>query len=511
MTRNQLLYRIARNRVCTTTFVTHNQLLYRIARSRVYTTTQLSSVTAFSSSLLSRLRKKLADGKGGLGCDTEPSAISRARDALLLSLGPQLEKMQPEAIATSLCTHYKKLETAEKKHFLALLAGDLGVKHDEAHASAQRLVETFTQQRDEPALLKSELTLRQSLYPFYCTLFIYIARLEGGLKFLLDMREDLLNILSVPSVGTPYNLANLNTHLREILAQWFSVEFLQLHNINWRSPCDIMEKVSQYEAVHPVRSWKDLKHRVGQNRRCFIFIHPAMPREPLVVLHTALTEEPSDNIQALINRSQHKDIAEVKTAVFYSIFTTQPGLSGVHLGNFLIKRVVKELQKEFPNLKQFVTLSPIPGFKKWLESFLKQQKDNPSLLGGVDPTLYRTQIQSYANALARRSEPSKELEDTTKASLMSLCARYLAVEKRRGYALDPVAHFHLTNGASLWRLNWRGDVSKNGLERSYGLMVNYRYNLPDITANSLEYTMNSTVAVSSSVQELLQQAPHNVA
>eukprot|EP00731_Ephydatia_muelleri_P031922 Em0023g429a len=309
-----------------------------------------------------------------------------------------------------------------------------------------------------------------------------------------------------------YNLSSLNTHLKEILAQWFSVEFLQLHNITWRTPCDIMEKVSQYEAVHPVRSWKDLKYRVGLNRRCFVFIHPAMPREPLVVLHTALTEEPSDNIQALINRSQHKEIAEVNAAVFYSIFTTQPGLSGVHLGNFLIKRVVKELQKEFPSLKQFVTLSPIPGFRKWLESFLKQQRGGLVGVAGFDPTVYKTQMQSYASSLTRGAEPSRQLEDAIKAPLMSLCARYLAMEKRRGYVLDPVAHFHLTNGASLWRLNWAGDVSKNGLERSYGLMVNYRYDLPDISENSLQYTLNGTVAMSSSVQKLLpgQQAPPSV-
>ncbi|KAL5457281.1 hypothetical protein EMCRGX_G034529 [Ephydatia muelleri] len=492
--------------------VARNQLLYRIARVRLYTTTQLSSVTAFSFSLLSRLGKKLADGKGGLGCEGDPQAISRAREALLLSLGPQIERMQPEAIAACVCTHYKKLESEEKKHFLGLLAGDLGVKHEEVHNNAQRLLDTFTQQRDEPTLLKSELTLRQSLQPFYWTLFTYIARLEGGLKFLLDMREDLLTTLSVPSEGMQYNLSSLNTHLKEILAQWFSVEFLQLHNITWRTPCDIMEKVSQYEAVHPVRSWKDLKYRVGLNRRCFVFIHPAMPREPLVVLHTALTEEPSDNIQALINRSQHKEIAEVNAAVFYSIFTTQPGLSGVHLGNFLIKRVVKELQKEFPSLKQFVTLSPIPGFRKWLESFLKQQRGGLVGVAGFDPTVYKTQMQSYASSLTRGAEPSRQLEDAIKAPLMSLCARYLAMEKRRGYVLDPVAHFHLTNGASLWRLNWAGDVSKNGLERSYGLMVNYRYDLPDISENSLQYTLNGTVAMSSSVQKLLpgQQAPPSV-
>lgn len=258
-----------------------------------------------------------------------------------------------------------------------MLAGDLGVDHEGAVARARRLVELHSQGRGEATLLKSEAHLFQLLQPPYCQLFSLIGRLEGGVKFLVDLRGDLLEAQQEPPDHHEQPdclLSEMAAQLREMLAKWFSLGLLELQNVTWQSPCDILEKISQYEAVHPLRHWRDLKHRVGPGRRCFIFTHPALPREPIMVLHAALTSGPTSSIQALLSRSTGRDEVskDIDTAVFYSISATQRGLSGIELGNYLIKRVARELQHEFPEqLKHFVTLSPIPGFRKWLESHLK--------------------------------------------------------------------------------------------------------------------------------------------
>ncbi|XP_064404931.1 malonyl-CoA decarboxylase, mitochondrial-like isoform X2 [Halichondria panicea] len=454
---------------------------------------------------------KIRDGLG-LGPDSL-SALNAARNDLVHWMGLNNEEgVAPETIANNMIDYYHCLGNMEsKKLFLSVIAGDLGVDHERITTKAQKFVDLHANQRSDSTLLMSGSSLRQTLTPFYGELFSHIARVEGGIKFLVDLRGDLLEILKSKQSAAPgsstFLLSELDTRLRETLSEWFTPQLMELQHITWESPCDILEKISDYEAVHRLRHWKDLKHRVGSNRRCFIFTHKAIPREPIVVLHVALTSEPSSSIQELLDRTSQKD-TDISNAIFYSISATQKGLSGVELGNFLIRRAVDHLQREFPHqLTNFVTLSPIPGFRKWVESHLRDNGVGEEVRGG-DSILPEVASPTEALRIAMAttgwaSQGNGPVAQAIKQPLLSLCSRYLALEKRRGNALDPVAHFHLQNGASIWRINWLGDTSLRGLERSLGLMVNYRYHLPDINSNSDSYRIHGRVNSSELVDEHL--------
>lgn len=472
-------------------------------------------------SFSSRLRQLLEQSAQG-----EPPQITHARNSFVNAIGlsnPEAKDgVPPEVIAANLCDHYRSIcgREEQRKAFLSVLASDLGVHHDAVLNEAEHLRELHQHHRtDVVTLLKSEANLRSSLTPFYLELFNAVARLEEGIKFLVDFRGDLLStIKSLKENKNPTELlSELNVHLKSVLSQWFSPQLMELKQVTWQSPCDILEKVSLYEAVHPLRHWKDLKHRVGRNRRCFIFTHKAIPREPIVVLHAALTSEPSNSIQTLLNRSLQEHPSGINTAVFYSITSTQRGLSGVELGNYLIRMVAKELLKEFPQqLSNLVTLSPIPGFRKWLDSHLKlhAQEEEGCLISKEELkplTDNFTESESghlsvLRDVLSRRDwvvQRDSGLSQAMKTPLSALCARYLSLVKRRGQAMDPVAHFHLHNGASIWRVNWMADTSPLGLRNSYGMMVNYRYNLDNIGRNSDAYRLSGTTELSESIKQLL--------
>jgi malonyl-CoA decarboxylase len=260
--------------------------------------------------------------------------------------------------------------------------------------------------------------------------------------------------------------------LRSLLASWFDVGFLELHRITWRSPALILEKIIAYEAVHAIQGWADLKNRLDSDRRLYAFFHPRMPDEPLIFVEVALTRGMAGDIQKLLDEhAPLEDVEKADTAIFYSINNAQRGLNGVSFGNFLIKRVVDALTHELPNLKTFATLSPIPGFRGWAEK----------------------------NGLAGVIDGSNE------STLLPLVARYLnELNPDTGKARDPVAQFHLSNGARMERLNWQADCSAKGLAQSCGVMVNYLYRLSDIEANHEAYTGQGKVAVSTSIKALLK-------
>jgi malonyl-CoA decarboxylase len=271
-----------------------------------------------------------------------------------------------------------------------------------------------------------------------------------GVRFLVDMRAELQ-----PQLRSDKRLFALDVEMEYMFSTWFDVGFLDLRRITWDSPASLVEKLIKYEAVHDIRSWSDVKNRLDSDRRCYGFFHPRLPGEPLIFVEVALMNEIAASITPLLDESAAPaDLGKATTAIFYSISNTQTGLKGVSFGDSLIKRVVETLKQEFPRLKTFATLSPIPGLRGWLT------KNAPA-----DMLKAWERVEELAeNAPERRT-------------LMGWAARYLGDEMNEGKPLDPVARFHLGNGARVERLNWAADPSAKGLKQSYGLMVNYLYDL----------------------------------
>ncbi|XP_034282424.1 malonyl-CoA decarboxylase, mitochondrial [Pantherophis guttatus] len=405
-----------------------------------------------------------------------------------------------------------------RAELLRRLAGDFGVEHGRVAEGSARVLRL---QEGEPGpLLQAEDRLRHALTPRYRGLFQHLARQEGGLRFLVELRRDLLEALAARDAPGPH-VREMNGVLKNMLSEWFSTGFLTLERVTWQSPCEILQKISDSEAVHPVRNWMDMKRRVGSYRRCYYFAHCAIPGEPLIVLHVALTDEISSNIQAIVKEpptQEVEDLDRITTAIFYSISLTQQGLQGVELGTYLIKRVVKELQVEFPQIQTFSTLSPIPGFTKWLVGLLCSQSNE---LGRgnlfTDPEMQEISEITGAPMAEKLKRfftnngwvKSEKLARVLQQPLMRLCAWYLYGEKHRGYALNPVANFHLQNGAVLWRLNWMADASPRGLTASCGMMANYRYFLEDTMANSATYLGTKQIKASEQLLSLVSQFQQN--
>jgi malonyl-CoA decarboxylase len=271
-----------------------------------------------------------------------------------------------------------------------------------------------------------------------------------GVRFLVDIRAELQ-----PHLKADKRLLALDVEMEYMFSTWFDVGFLDLRRITWDSPASLVEKLIKYEAVHDIRSWADVKNRLDSDRRCYGFFHPRLPDEPLIFVEVALINEMAASITPLLDESAAPaDLARATTAIFYSISNTQTGLKGVSFGDSLIKRVVETLKQEFPQLKVFATLSPIPGLRGWLS-----KNAPPEMLKAWEK----------ADGLPE--------DATERRALLGWAARYLGMELQEGKPVDPVARFHLGNGARVERLNWAADPSAKGLKQSYGLMVNYLYDL----------------------------------
>ncbi|XP_037372132.1 malonyl-CoA decarboxylase, mitochondrial [Talpa occidentalis] len=456
-------------------------------------------------------------------------ALERAMDELLRRAVPptpayELREKTP-APAEGQCADFVSFygglaEAAERAELLGRLAQGFGVDHGQVAEQSAGVLQLRQQPREAAVLLQAEDRLRYALVPRYRGLFHHISKLDGGVRFLVRLRADLLEAQALKLVEGPH-VREMNGVLKGMLSEWFSSGFLTLERVTWHSPCEVLQKISEAEAVHPVKSWMDMKQRVGPYRRCYFFSHCSALGEPLVVLHVALTSDISSNIQAIVKESPPSESEEknrIAAAVFYSINLTQPGLQGVELGTFLIKRVVKELQKEFPHLGAFSSLSPIPGFTKWLLGLLSTQAKEPGkselltepecrdiseLTGGPAHETLKGLLSSSDWA------KSEKLVRALQAPLMRLCAWYLYGEKHRGYALNPVANFHLQNGAVMWRLNWMADTSLKGITGSCGLMVNYRYFLEETATNSTAYLGSKNIKASEQVLSLVAQFQKN--
>ena len=295
-------------------------------------------------------------------------------------------------------------------------------------------------------------------------------------------------------------LSNLAAHpelkeferdLKHLLSSWFNRGFLQFEKIDWRTPAVVLEKLIAYEAVHEIQGWDDLRRRLADDRRCFGFFHPALPDEPLIFVEVALTQGLAGQIHELIDSAPEPDTASTAdSAIFYSISNCQASLAGISFGNFLINQVADEIQKELPQITQYATLSPIPDFRAWLDD--KLVKDTPEFLSEDDKDL-----------LMRSDWRENELNrQPLKPALMRLCAGYLIEEKSRNRARDPVARFHLGNGASVERINWAADLSHKGIDQSAGMMVNYLYDRSQIVSNHEAYVREGVIASSSAVTKL---------
>ena len=330
---------------------------------------------------------------------------------------------------------------------------------------------------DPAELAIAKAALRRALEPPRLRLLTQFTSIPDGRKFLVDLRGFLLKVRRDDKL-----LAALDADLRGLLAAWFDIGFLELHRIDWNSPAVLLEKLVGYEAVHEIRSWRDLKNRLDSDRRCYAFFHPRMPGEPLIFVEVALVKGLAGSVQKLLDeKAPLLDPREADTAIFYSISNCQQGLAGISFGNFLIKRVVEELSGELRSLKTFATLSPIPGFRAWLDE--KLASDQPGLLSDDESTSLASAMpapsgeRALAGILAKRGWWREAgLRKTAEPVLLRLCARYLLVEANGGKrARDPVAHFHLSNGARVERLSMLGDTSEKGSKESATLMVNYLY------------------------------------
>lgn len=404
-------------------------------------------------------------------------------------------EVSARARAAALGQAYLSLNDEGRQKFLSLLITDFGIDHDQVRSTAESLFKDLTHKERNDV----EEQLRQQLTPPYLTLLTQFNALPQGIKFLVDLRSDVMRLSKENK-----ELSQLNEVLQKQLASWFDIGFLDLRKIDWDAPASLLEKLIEYEAVHRVESWRDLHHRLGENRRCFAFFHPQMPEEPLIFVWVALLDEISSNVTAILDTSQDETTLEQpSSAIFYSISSAQRGLAGVSLGNFLIKRVVDELRRECPSLDKFATLSPVPGFSNWLrekiqqadsDTFTEEELEAFETAGITIPT-------AVENALWHND---KTISDTVRAPLQRLLAKYIVEEKRsNGNAANPVAHFHLSNGAIFERINWMGDVSEHGLNQSYGMMINYLYNLDTIDKNHEQYIDNGEISRSKQIQQYL--------
>jgi malonyl-CoA decarboxylase len=392
------------------------------------------------------------------------------------------------ALASEILSKYAELTTGPRIAFFEALASHFGPDRErlDAAIAAWQAAPSDTTAAEVHAAAEArrqELLRRLNLAP-------------GGTGALVRMREKLLDALDHRD-----DLKAVDADFVHLFSSWFNRGFLVLRRIDWSTPAMILEKIIRYEAVHRIRSWDDLRRRIDPpDRRCYAFFHPALVDEPLIFVEVALTREIPDAIAPILSvQRDPMETDRVTTATFYSISNCQRGLTGVSFGNFLIKQVVQEISRENPRLKTFVTLSPAPDFARWLDR--ERKLENSKVLSPEDQATLEALDQRGWWQLAQVREPLEE------PLLRAAAWYYLNVKNRRGLPLDAVARFHLGNGARLERINWLGDGTENGITQSFGLMVNYLYNLDDIERNHEAYAEGHKVVASSAVRRMLRGAP----
>ena len=447
----------------------------------------------------------LGPGKNGLpkvNVDLPPADADKVKllmEDCLAGRGGEVSARQRAAILGKL---YLTLSKVGRKNFLETLVDNFYLDQDQVKATAQELLAAG----DDKIFRHVASRMSEALVSPQQRLLRQFNALPQGVKFLVDLRADLLSFRPKPP-----KFAALDRDLKELLISWFDIGFLSVERITWQSPAALLEKLMAYEAVHAINSWSDLHNRLESDRRCYAFFHPGMSEEPLIFIEVALVEGLATSIQDLLDESApDKDPLEADTAIFYSISNTQKGLQGISFGPFLIKQVVTSLRQELPNLKTFSTLSPLPGFRRWLKTYVEAATTGD----GHDPVL--NAIDKAAHLLGTAEEPdavfnatnwwqNQQVAETLKGPLLSLCARYLHEHREKDQApVDPVARFHLGNGARIERINWLGDTSDKGIQESCSMMVNYLYHLKEMEQNIEAYATSREVAAAKRVRNLLR-------
>ncbi|MFM9879823.1 MAG: malonyl-CoA decarboxylase [Burkholderiaceae bacterium] len=401
-----------------------------------------------------------------------PRVLRRTLEELKLVADEKVSKFEGGRRAKGVAQWYAKATPEQRRDAWLLMSEQFAPDAQKVKAAR----ELYDLAQGTPEEGQAEIRLRKAFQSPRTRLLQRFSVFPEGLRFLLDMRAELL-----PHLKTEKRLLALDAELETLFANWFDVAFLELRRISWDSPASLIEKLIQYEAVHAIKGWADVKNRLDSDRRCYGFFHPRLPNEPLIFVEVALASEISPCITPLLDEAAALvDLNTATTAIFYSINNTQAGLRGVTFGDSLIKRVVETLKTEFPKLKTFATLSPIPGLRAWLTK--------------TSPELAKSLQDAGALALDEKS--------LLREALLRQAARYLGREMTDGKPLDPVARFHLGNGARLERLNWAGDPSANGLRQSWGVMVNYLYDLKKLDKHRAMLAAGQ-VAMSGEVAALL--------
>jgi malonyl-CoA decarboxylase len=391
------------------------------------------------------------------------------------------------AIATRALDHYSNLTSEGRERFFEVLANNF----DPDPGEVLRLAEAYAVNRSPENLIR----LARAAEPPRQELLRRLNRAPSATGAIVKLRAALLE--QMRTIKQQNRLIAVDSDLEHLLGSWFNPGFLTLAKVDWKSPAVLLEKIIQHEAVHAIDGWNDLRRRLQPDRRLFAFFHPVWPDEPLIFVEVALVKQMPAAIAPLLDRNLPPETNEnqYKIATFYSISNCQPGLKGVNLGNFLIKRVAEELKKEFPKLSTFCTLSPIPTFTHWLSKTQPLQSDAVKPLSLKQLNMAIVSLRQKCGGDFSKLEPNEQDEK----QIQRLAAFYLMHTKAGDSAgSDPVARFHLNNGARLERVNVTADLSKKGLKQSCGAMVNYLYDLEEIESNHESFVAGE-VSVSKSL------------
>ena len=421
---------------------------------------------------------------------TKHSALESAQKTAT-SLISERGEANARGVASKLVNQFKLLDKAEQLKFFEFLAKQFSPDPGAVLDAAQRYSETA----DDDSLIH----LFKTVEPPRQELLRRLNRAPDGTQTIVRMRERLLD-----HVKTKPGLRAVDADMQHLLGSWFNPGFLELHEITWSSPAQLLEKIIHHESVHAIDGWDDLRRRLQPDRRCYAFFHPQLPGEPLIFVEVALVGGIAREVGPLLDKkSAALEEKKFKTAIFYSISNCQPGLKGVNLGNFLIKRVAEKILQEIPSVKTFCTLSPVPGLNRWLDTLAasltpEQLADKKNKIA-ASVKLLTPDGEIWSKRAATGWQPSMATAEE-KAALMRLCFVYLSKHVHSA-AGDSVAKFHLANGAELHNINWAADLSKKGLAQSSAIMVNYLYELNDIEPNHEKF-LKKIVVYSKSLDRL---------
>jgi malonyl-CoA decarboxylase len=434
---------------------------------------------------------RLAEFLGLAARSTRPSPsprgatrTSRKTIALCHSLLSERGEVSGSRLAAEALDAYQSLDDRARRAFFESLIREFSPDPDEVGKAGDAY-------RSDPSP-ENLARLQKVVEPPRQELFRRLNLAPDGTRILVAMRGQVLE-----ESDRTARLKPIAADLAHLFTSWFNRGFLVLRRIDWRTSAVVLEKLIQYEAVHQIHGWQDLRRRLEADRRCYAFFHPALPDEPIIFIEVALTRGLTDKVQALLELdSRVLDAESAEWAIFYSITNCQEGLRGVPFGSFLIKQVVEDVSRDLPRIKNFATLSPIPGFRKWLsEKALALEASS--------------KFKPFAHAISALDSP-RWIEDQAFCAevqkyLLPLAAYYLLHAKQKLEPLDPVARFHLKNGARLERINWLGDTSASGLQRSAGLTANYIYKLPDVERNHELYVREQKVRASRDIEALAKR------